>query len=78
MHLIPTLIPLWTVAWRASMFNNAPLVIKVSQELDDSEVEPARHGVPRERCRSDPCLPSRLPANGVFPLFHMLLDTNIR
>ncbi|TBU32153.1 hypothetical protein BD309DRAFT_967457 [Dichomitus squalens] len=45
------------------MYNNAPVVIKISQEIDDSEVEPSQHGTPRERCRSDPCLPSRLPGD---------------
>ncbi|EJF63002.1 hypothetical protein DICSQDRAFT_179669 [Dichomitus squalens LYAD-421 SS1] len=45
------------------MYNNAPVVIKISQEIDDSEVEPSQHGTPRERCRSDPCLSSRLPGD---------------
>ncbi|KAI1792950.1 hypothetical protein LXA43DRAFT_299990 [Ganoderma leucocontextum] len=46
------------------MFNHAPLIIRISQELDGAvELPPDRRGVPRQRTRSDPCLPSRLPSS---------------
>ncbi|KAM5532425.1 hypothetical protein V8D89_013919 [Ganoderma adspersum] len=46
------------------MFNNAPLIIRISQELDSVvELPPKQHGIPRQRTLSDPCLPSRLPSS---------------
>ncbi|KAI0721908.1 hypothetical protein C8T65DRAFT_565432 [Cerioporus squamosus] len=44
-------------------FNNAPLVLHVARELQDEEPSPRLTGPPRERPRSDPCLPARLPTS---------------
>ncbi|KAI0676826.1 hypothetical protein C8Q78DRAFT_1086682 [Trametes maxima] len=48
------------------MFNNAFFVVRIAaNELEDeSEVRPAPSSPPRERPRSDPCLPARLPTSG--------------
>ncbi|KAI0751321.1 hypothetical protein C8Q80DRAFT_1099496 [Daedaleopsis nitida] len=47
------------------MFNNAPLVIHVSQGFQDEGSQSANTetGRPRERPKSDPCLPARLPGS---------------
>ncbi|KAI0771473.1 hypothetical protein BD413DRAFT_475639 [Trametes elegans] len=49
------------------MFNNAPIVEYVAaKDLEDgAESQPAKPaGPPRQRPRSDPCLPARLPTSG--------------
>lgn len=46
------------------MFNNAPLVTHILQELQDEEPMPITTGRPRERPKSEPCLPARLPSSG--------------
>ncbi|KAI0723421.1 hypothetical protein C8Q76DRAFT_395056 [Earliella scabrosa] len=45
------------------MFNNAPLVIHILQGLQDEEPMPITTGRPRERPKSEPCLPARLPSS---------------
>ena len=49
-------------------FNNAPLVLHVAQDLQDEEPSPRLMGPPRERPKSDPCLPARLPSSGELSL----------
>ncbi|KAI0773843.1 hypothetical protein C8Q74DRAFT_1438226 [Fomes fomentarius] len=45
------------------MFNNAPLIIRISQDFQDEPPKPVKTGRPRERPKSDPCLPARLPSS---------------
>ncbi|RDX53100.1 hypothetical protein OH76DRAFT_1399703 [Lentinus brumalis] len=44
-------------------FNNAPVILHIARDLQDEEPTPRLTGPPRERPRSDPCLPARLPTS---------------
>ncbi|KAI0649984.1 hypothetical protein C8Q79DRAFT_902510 [Trametes meyenii] len=47
------------------MFNNASLVVRIAaNELEDELEARSTTGPPRERPRSEPCLPARLPTSG--------------
>jgi hypothetical protein len=54
------------------MFNNAPLVMAVANDLD-----PPSSPEPRRRVTSEPCLPERLPSTGLFEFEILIMETNI-